>query len=563
MTSIPLSFAPRVLAAVGPPILPGWADAHTGLRPFVAELVLILTIVAVLLTPFFTRRSNRASAAVALAGLVVALLALLAIGMGGDVFGWRLAGMLVTDPAAVFWKILLLVFSIGIVLLWFATTSVTMHEGDGPEFFTLLLGAVVGMCLMSETTNLLMLVIAVETSSLPSYVLAGFRKTVRVGAEASLKYVLFGAVTSSAMIYGVSLLYGLYGTLQLAGPDGLGARVLAGAGAAGPGSGALLAIAVFGLLAGIGFKISAVPFHFWCPDVFEGAGIDVAAFLSVASKGAGLMLLIRILQSLGAVAGYAPHTALPAIAAVIGAIAVVTATVGNTAAFVQTNIKRLLAYSSIAHAGYMLCAVSLFYRAATPGQYLSARPALQALLLYLAVYLFMNLGAFTVAGLIYRHSGSEDLSEYAGLGKRSPVLAFCMAVFMFSLVGLPPFAGFVAKVGILLALIKAGSWWWILVAAVGVNTVLSLYYYARVVKIMYLQNSDEPSFDGAPLGTGISIACAAMLFLLFLGFGPMLRITGDCAQFFTGPTASLAAAPDAPPASPAALSTTSSPGAFP
>jgi len=554
MTFFPFSFACHALAVIGPPILPGWADSHTGLRPFIAELVLILTIVAVLLTPFFTRRSNRASAAVALAGLVVALAALLIIGMGDDVVGWRLAGMLVSDPAAIFWKILLLVFTIGIVLLWFATTSITMHEGDGPEFFTLILGAVVGMCLMSETTNLLMILIAVETSSLPSYVLAGFRKTDRVGAEASLKYVLFGAVTSSAMIYGVSLLYGIYGTLQLAGPDGLGARMLAGHGAAGPGSAALLALAMFGILAGIGFKISAVPFHFWCPDVFEGAGIDVAAFLSVASKGAGLMLLMRIFQTLGATAGYAPHTALPAIAAVIGTIAVVTATVGNTAAFVQTNIKRLLAYSSIAHAGYMLCAVSLF------GQFLFARPALQALLLYLAVYLFMNLGAFTVAGLIYRHNGSENLSQYAGLGRRSPLLAFCMAVFMFSLVGLPPFAGFIAKVGILVALINAGSWWWILVAAVGVNTVLSLYYYARVVKIMYLQNSDEPAFSGAPLGTGISIACAAMLLLLFVGFDPMLRITGNCARFFTGPSSTIAA--NSAAASPA-VSSAAQPGALP
>jgi NADH-quinone oxidoreductase subunit N len=448
--------------------------------------------------------------------------------------------MLVSDPAAIFWKILLLVFAIGIVLLWFATTSLTMHEGDGPEFFTLILGAVIGMCLMSETSNLLMIVIAVETASLPSYVLAGFRKTDRIGAEASLKYVLFGAVTSSVMIYGVSLLYGIYGTLQLAGPDGLGVRMFTGVGAAGPASGALLAVAVFGILAGIGFKISAVPFHFWCPDVFEGAGIDVAAFLSVASKGGGLMLLLRIVQSIGDGAGYAHHTPLPAIAAVIGALAVITSTVGNTAAFVQTNIKRLLAYSSIAHAGYMLCAVSLAYVSIHSGDVLPPRPALQALLLYLAVYLFMNLGAFTVAGLIARHSGSENLSQYAGLSKRSPMLAMCMAIFMFSLVGLPPFAGFIAKWGILWALIQAGSWWWILVAGVAVNTVLSLYYYLRVVKIMYLETSDEPAFNAAPLGTGLSIACAAMLILLFLGFGPMSTITAEYGKLYTGPAAVVA-----------------------
>jgi len=304
-------------------------------------------------------------------------------------------------------------------------------------------------------------------------------------------------------------------------------------------------------MAGIGFKISAVPFHFWCPDVFEGAGIDVAAFLSVASKGGALMLLIRIVQSVGASAGYAPASALPTVAAVIGAIAVLTATVGNTAAFVQTNIKRLLAYSSIAHAGYMLCAVSLFYRIAPnqdpAGNYLPGHSALQALLLYLAVYLFMNLGAFTVAGLIARHSGSENLSQYAGLSKRSPVLAFCMAIFMFSLVGLPPFAGFIAKWMVLWALIQAGSWWWILVAAVGVNTVLSLYYYLRVIKIMYLESSDQPAFTAAPLGTGLSIACAAMLVLLFLAFGPMSRLTSNSARLYTGPSATLAISPSPSP----------------
>src|SRR5581483_12033773 len=159
-------------------------------------------------------------------------------------------------------KLMLLLFTIGIVLMWLATTSSRMHEGDGPEFFTLLLGATLGMCLMASTTNLLMLFMAVEMASLPSYVLAGFRKTNRIGAEASLKYVLFGAATSAVMVYGLSMLYGLYGTLQV---EELGKLM------AGSQSSALLAVAIFGLIVGIGFKISAVPFHFWCPDVFEGA----------------------------------------------------------------------------------------------------------------------------------------------------------------------------------------------------------------------------------------------------------------------------------------------------
>lgn len=533
------------LAAIGSPILPGWADPHNGLRPFIAEMWLVITIIAVLITPFFVRPANRACALVTLAGLCAALVGLCTMHIDDLVIGQRFAGMLVSDPAAILWKILLLIFVIGIVLLWFATTSSSMHEGDGPEFFTLLLGATLGMSLMADTSNLLMLVIAVETASLPSYVLAGFRKTDPIGAEASLKYVLFGAVTSAVMIYGVSLLYGLFGTLQLAGPDGLGARLAATSGQVGVGGAALLVIAIFGVLAGVGFKISAVPFHFWCPDVFEGAGIDVTAFLSVASKGAGLMLLMRVLAALGSAGGNHPGATLHVIAGVVGVIAAVTATVGNTAAFTQTNIKRLLAYSSIAHSGYMLCAVSIIYRvhADSPDP---SRLAAQALLLYLAVYLFMNLGAFTVAGLISGQIGSEKIEDYAGLGGRSPVLAACMAVFMFSLVGLPPFAGFVAKWNLMWALIQNGGWWWWLVAVIAVNTVLSLYYYMRIVKVMYLEKSDEPAFAPAGLGSGIAIACAAALVLLLLAFGPLTSLAHRFDRvYLDAPAAVAQAAPSA------------------
>src|SRR5207302_1959175 len=235
--------------------------------------------------------------------------------------GERFKPMLVTDSVAYFWKVLLLLFVIGIVLMWFSTTADSMHEGDGPEFFTLLVGATLGMALMSSASNLLMLFMAVETASLPSYVLAGFRKTNRIGAEASLKYVLFGAATSAVMVYGVSMLYGLYGTLQV---EELGRAMMASQ------TSALLAVAIFGLIVGIGFKISAVPFHFWCPDVFEGASIDVSAFLSVASKGAALMLLLRQLMVIADTLGYhnAPHVSLMAIAAALGVLGAITATVG-------------------------------------------------------------------------------------------------------------------------------------------------------------------------------------------------------------------------------------------
>jgi NADH-quinone oxidoreductase subunit N len=347
------------------------------------------------------------------------------------------------------------------------------------------------------------------------------------------------------MVYGITMLYGLYGTLDV--------EQLAAAMTRSTGGSALLAVAVFGLIVGIGFKISAVPFHFWCPDVFEGASIDVSAFLSVASKGAALALLLRVLMVIASALGFqnAPGVSLVAIAVVIGVIGTITATVGNLAAFVQTNIKRLLAYSSIAHAGYMLCALSLLVRhdialvsPGTHGAMLS--PAAQAILLYLAVYLFMNLGAFTVAGLIYRATGSETLDEYAELSRRAPVLAVCMGAFMFSLVGLPPFAGFVAKLYVMYVLGANGGWWWALVAVIGINTVFSLYYYMRVVKVMYLNPSDKPELSVHPLGSALSVVCAIVLVAMLVGFQPLRTLTERCGQLYLGEASAQAARPPSP-----------------
>ena len=541
-----------ILAAIGLPFIPGWVE----LRPFIGDCVLIVTIVAVLLTPFFTTsRSNLATALVSIVGLAVAFVAQLAVGSGDGVVGEHFRGILVADQMAHLWKLLLLLFVMGVILMWFTTVAHTMHEGDGPEFFALLLSATLGMSLMASTHNLLMLFLAVEMASLPSYVLAGFRKSHRVGAEASLKYVLFGAATSAVMVYGLSYLYGLYGTLNVAQI----AQAMAQTGAMGVGGAALLAVAIFGLICGIGFKISAVPFHFWCPDVFEGASIDVTTFLSVASKGGALLLLLRVLTLLANGLGYHGHAggvSLTAIAVTIGVLGAVTCTVGNTGALVQDNIKRLLAYSSIAHAGYMLCALSLLVKnradlAVGRGSATLEVAAAQAILLYLAVYLFMNLGAFTVAGLIYRETSRETLDEYEGLGRRAPLLALAMGAFMFSLVGLPPFAGFVAKFNLMAVLWANGGWWWALVAVIGVNTIISLYYYLRVIKVMYLSPSDRPALSPNPLGVGLAMLCAVVLVAMLVGYGAVDRLTTSYGQLHldtetarraptTAPTASIA-----------------------
>src|SRR3954452_9888607 len=259
---------PQILADIGRPVLPGGSE----LAPFAPELILVATIVGILLTPFFTRRSNAAAALVSLAGLIIAMFSLIWAKDAG--LGEKFLPMLVNDHYAILWKLMLFIFVIGVILMWFSTTASMMHEGDGPEFFTLMIGATLGMSLMASTANLLMLFMAVEMASLPSYVLAGFRKTDRIGSEASLKYVLFGAATSAVMVYGLSMLYGLYGTLNITSytigsvaHQGLADQLLA----TNLESGAVpLIVGLAGILVGVGFKISAVPLHFWCPDVFEG-----------------------------------------------------------------------------------------------------------------------------------------------------------------------------------------------------------------------------------------------------------------------------------------------------
>ncbi|HSV14536.1 MAG TPA: NADH-quinone oxidoreductase subunit N, partial [Tepidisphaeraceae bacterium] len=322
------------------------------------------------------------------------------------------------------------------------------------------------------------------------------------------------------------------------------------------GGGALLVVAIFGLIVGIGFKISAVPFHFWCPDVFEGASIDVTTFLSVASKGAGLILLLRIVEMLGAASDFTANGTLTAIAAVIGTIGAITATVGNTGAFVQKNIKRLLAYSSIAHAGYMLCAVSLMVKSQSAQRgYDPASSAAQAILLYLAIYALMNLGAFTVAALVARQSnGGETLADFTALGRRSPLLAACMFCCLISLIGLPPFAGFTAKWNLLWVLFQNGGWWWALIIVIGVNTIISAFYYFRVIRAMYLEDNEAPVFHGNPLGVAISVACSVALVLLLLGFSPLSRMTNNYSQLYlSGPTSPSAAATTDNPAASVAI----------
>ncbi|HEY0008209.1 MAG TPA: NADH-quinone oxidoreductase subunit N, partial [Tepidisphaeraceae bacterium] len=338
-----------------------------------AEVAVTLTVIATLLYAFVTSRpSKTVSGGIAVGGLLVAFLLTIFLKVpAGTYFG----GHIIVDPAALFWKQILLLFTAGVILIWFATTRHAQPASDTPEFFTLLLSATVGMMLMGSTTHLLLLLLAMEIASMPSYVLAGFRKNRRPSAEASLKFALFGAVCTATMIYGMSFLYGTHGSLKL--------EVIVESLRTAPSLPATTVIGLTGIAVGLFFKLAAVPVHFWCPDAFEGAHTDITAFLSAASKGAGIVVLARWAPMLAE----ASPALSQGMAIALAAAAAATMTFGNLGALRQQSVKRLLAYSSISHAGYILCALALVMPQFSDG-------AITAVAVYLAVYFVLNLGAF-------------------------------------------------------------------------------------------------------------------------------------------------------------------------
>lgn len=497
-------------------------DTSTFWMPTAADLAgiaplwaLVGTIVALLLAALAVGRNWRvAGGVVTIGAAVTALLAWR--GFNAPVENWSgfapagSAPMLVADQFSHFFILLLAVFMILVTGLWWlgqnsGLSEKLLRKGDATEFFVLLAGSAFGMALMVSTTNLLMIILAVEMASLPSYGITAFRKTDRRAAEASLKYVLFGAVTSAIMIYGASLLYGHYHTLDLA---AIGAQIAEETRTAGPT--VLMGVSLFAFMVGVAFKVSAVPFHFWCPDVFEGASIEVTTWLSVVSKAAGLGLLLRIIAVL--TWQLRSPEALEYVTQAIAVMAAITCTVGNLSAFRQTNLKRLLAFSSIAHAGYMLMAVAVIWKP-TGSPLGVAHPAFSAMIAYIIVYLLMNYGAFGVVALVYWSTGRETIDAVTGLARRSLPLTIAMSVCLFSLVGLPPLGGFIAKYFLLAVLIDQNLEWLVVVAVL--NTLLSLYYYVRIIREMTLVDDGQPEVQAPLLGQALVTACA--LLVLYTG----------------------------------------------
>ena len=488
----------------------------SSLGAFLPELVICATIVLMLLVRTVATGRRSAAYFLMLAGSLAALYfaapwhylqqgASLAPGANESVPIFT--GMLVYDKFSVYMRGLLLAFAVLFTL--YTRLSGTPDRDDATDFYVLVLGATLGMCLMVSANHMMIVFLGVEMASVPAYALAGLLKHRRTSSEAALKFAVFGGATAGVMLYGISLLAGALGSAHLP-TMAVQLAAMIHSGAAEPRT-LVLVLGGLMVMVGLAFKLSAVPFHFWAPDVFEGATAEVAAFLSVASKAAALGLLIRLAIGFGYVPGPLSASLAPArtyIAGLVMLLAAITCTYGNLAAYGQSNIKRLLAYSTIAHAGYMMMPVAAAVVLAGTSREDAAR-AVAGAAFYVAIYLFMNLAAFAAAAFLRNKLGSEQIDDYAGLIRRSPALAICFSIVLFSLVGMPPLAGFSAKFAAFAPLADAGL---VALLVIGVlNTVLSLFYYLRVVRVMvFLPEREGRPAPEIPLASLQGAYCLAL-----------------------------------------------------
>ncbi len=470
-----------------------WFRPETALA---AGLLLVVLVDATLAA--WRGTATRALAVASLAAAFFYSLELSAEGARASLF----AGMLAVDPLGAAIKLVLITAGLVTVLAWSFRNSRELR-GLGPgEFYALVLALVLSCLLLAAANDAVMLYLALEMVSLTSYVMVAYLKGDRMANEASLKYVLFGAASTGAMLYGLSLFYGLAGTTSLPGLQ----EYLAG-GVPDANRFAVYAATLL-VLCGFGFKIAAVPFHFWCPDVYQGAATPVTALLSVLPKAAGLAITLRFFYATLSVPDAGPWDLVGGIAwpPLVMLVSVLTMTLGNLAALTQTNMKRLLAYSSIAHAGFLLMGIVA-----------QSEDGARGLLVYLAAYLAMNLGAFLVVTLVHLHDGSFDLRDYPGLYRRAPLLTLAMAFFLLSLTGIPPFVGFLAKLYVFAAVIHEGMAVYATIAAL--NAALAAYYYFKVLRVMTIDagNEDKPALRLARADRAwlVALALANVAPLLF------------------------------------------------
>lgn len=418
-------------------------------------------------------------------------------------------GLIAIDSFGNYFKLIILLSSFFIVMFSISSDEIRKVFDRHGEYYSLIFGMILGMMLMVSSADLILIYLSIELVSLSSYVLAGFTKHSLRNSEASLKYIIYGSVASGIMLFGISILYGIMGTTNL-----YAINTILQNGVFQP---LVFIISCILIFTGFGFKISVAPFHFWTPDVYEGAPITITAYLSIASKAAGFALLIRFIkivfvQSVSS-DGYWQLTGIIDWKSFLIIISIGTMTLGNFAALWQDNLKRMLAYSSIAHAGYIILGLAVL-----------SDQGIIAVLIYFLVYLFMNLGAFFVVMLIANKIGSEEIDEYDGMGYKTPLLAVSLAVFLISLTGLPPTAGFIGKLYLFIALVDAKM---IAVAIIALlNTVVSLYYYVRVLKHMFLSKpkTEEKSISIGFADTVVLMAMLIPVFVFGLYFTPIVNL---------------------------------------
>ena len=473
----------------------------TAILPILPEILLLaLALLVLILDPILKEKTNRRSflGIFSASGLFITLILSLLFARPADpslVYG----GMLRFDWLGFLFK-MFFVFAAAVTALFFMDTNKLNQRA---EAYLLLLTATLGMCLMASSADLVMLYLAIETTSIPLYILAGFLTGDEKSTESGFKYLLFGALTSTVMLYGFSLIYGFAGTTGI---YDMGIHFS---------NFDLLAVGItFLVLAGLAFKVSLFPFHFWAPDVYEGAPTPVAGFLSTASKAAGFAVILRLITAV-----------FPVISAdwsmILAVLATLTMTVGNLIALTQKNIKRLLAYSSIAHAGYAMIGVVAF-----------SQLGVASAVFYLIAYILTNLLAFGIVGIVGHVTGSDDVSAYNGLGRRNSTLALAALVAFLSLAGMPPFGGFVAKFFVFSAAIQSG---WIWLAVVGVlNSIFGLYYYLNILKYIYLYRMENQDEDKHPIPVSRPVAIGLIVLVigvLLVGtvFGPWFGFANQAA----------------------------------
>jgi NADH-quinone oxidoreductase subunit N len=448
-------------------------------------LLLVLGLVILVVEPFWKEDQRRNLGWLTASGLLGILVVSGLVGQPGEPVT-TLGGTIRYDWLGFFFK-LLFIFGAAITALLLMDHEKVGRRG---EAYVLMLASTIGMCLMASASDLIVLYLAIETTSIPLYILAGFMVADDRSTEAGFKYMLYGAMTSAIMLYGFSLLYGFAGTTDL---YALAAMI---ASARLP-LATILGVIVL-IIVGLGFKASFVPFHFWAPDVYEGSPTPVAGFLSTASKAAGFAVLARLFL-----------VVFPAFSidwtALLAILAAVTMTIGNLLALPQRNVKRLLAYSSIAHAGYAMIGIVAI-----------SRLGIASVLFYMLAYLLTNLAAFGIVTAVGRETGSDDYEAYRGLSRRSPWLALIMLAAFLSLAGMPPFGGFIAKVLVFAAGLQANYTWLVIVGIL--NSAVGVYYYLNVLKYVYLFRLEAKDEDKRP----IHVTAPSAIALIVLAAGVIL-----------------------------------------